>query len=341
MTALAATNPDIDHRPPPYPTSLDTEETNVTSRQQPPRSDSIQRRIAAEQDFRHGGWAQVRARTRAALLTLDKSDARIERFDECGSHAWVLRHNDHRDKYRIASSRCHDRFCTPCARERAALYADNIHRHARDRNLLFVTLTIRHSDQELSRQLDRLIRSFRLLRGSKPWTSKIAGGCAFIEVKRSRDNHHWHPHLHVIAEGTYVPQSDLAHRWHAITGDSYIVDIRRVRTTAEAARYASKYAGKPIANSATHDQGLLLQCIEALQRRRLVFTFGSWRGLRLAERHDTGEWHAVAPLAELIELAKRGNKHAQEIIDNLNKEHSCDPTTPDTPPIRGPSRQPP
>ena len=40
----------------------------------------------------------------------------------------------------------------------------------------------------------------------------------------------WHPHVHMFALlDTWIDQEHLSETWHEITGDSFIVDIRRVK----------------------------------------------------------------------------------------------------------------
>ena len=38
----------------------------------------------------------------------------------------------------------------------------------------------------------------------------------------------WHPHVHMFALlDTWIDQEHLSETWHEITGDSFVVDIRR------------------------------------------------------------------------------------------------------------------
>ena len=65
-------------------------------------------------DFRHSGWARIRARTFEALQRCGISIARRARWRMCGQLAWVMRRADITDVFKIHASYCHDRFCRPC-----------------------------------------------------------------------------------------------------------------------------------------------------------------------------------------------------------------------------------
>ena len=108
----------------------------------------------------------------------------------------------------------------------------------------FITLTLRHTDTPLADKLDRLTACFKKLRNSKCWKETQTGGAVMIEVKYDRDTGEWHPHLHIVAEGFFLHHQDLSAAWHAITTDSFRVDIRAIKTTKDAAFYVAKYVSK-------------------------------------------------------------------------------------------------
>jgi len=60
----------------------------------------------------------------------------------------------------------------------------------------------------------------------------------------------WPNHIHIVADiDQYIPQMELSETWKSVTGDSYIVDIRKVDEGGgkrRAANYLSKYLGKSI-----------------------------------------------------------------------------------------------
>ena len=245
------------------------------------------------------------------------NDARRERFLACGRSAWVVRHPDHRDRYAVRSAHCRDRFCIPCAREKGFRIAMNVLKHAQARTIRFITLTLRHSDATLTNQLTDLITSFRKLRATPLWKNNTTGGVAFLELKLARNRTHWHPHLHILQEGSYIGQSALAHEWHRITRTSYIVDVRMPRGHREVIKYVTKYAAKPLGLALTHHRARLCEALSAMAARRLMTTFGTWRGFKLCEQTPAIDWQPIAPLTELYARADAGDPWATNILANL------------------------
>jgi Replication protein len=302
------------------PTSLDPQETN-------PHAQTDQLRVLShplppDVEFRHSGWLPARRKIRASFDRCRITPDRIDRFDACGSAAWVLRDPARPDTYGMAANYCHDRFCTPCATARSHTIATNLRDHLNEQGYRLITLTLRGNNSPLADQLDRLYASFTRLRRRKLWQACISGGAAFLELTWSGASRQWHPHLHVIAQGSYIPQNLLRDTWKDITGDSFIVDVRYINDLGQTTRYVAKYAAKPHAPSYLHRPDLLDEAIIALGGRRLCLTFGSWRGFQLNRRPDPKDWKPIAPLNELIRSARHGNDAARHILQRLTR---CDP----------------
>ena len=201
---------------------------------------------------------------------------------------------------------CHDRFCVPCQRNRAARLAANLNALTADRDLRLVTLTLKHTDTPLSSQLNRLTKSFRRLRQSTPWKKTQKGGVCCLELKRSAHGDRWHPHLHAIVEGQFLSQSELAEEWKRITKDSYIVDIRRIRPGGEAVRYVTKYASKGLTVTGDERKQALAEAITALGGKRLVQCFGTWKNERTTDAPSEEAWKRWMTLEELLYQAAAG-----------------------------------
>lgn len=276
--------------------------------------------MAADQDvyFRHSGWLRDRRRVFEALGTAFPRSTRLTRFAECGSRAWVIRNEDQPDLYAVASDHCHDRFCKPCASFRGRVIANNVAAYLRNRPYRFLTLTIRTTDLTLKQGVDKLYRCFAALRRTKIWDSKVSGGCAILEVKPKESGTGWHPHIHAILEGRYLPLPLIRRHWMRITTDSFIVDIAKGRDPEQAARYVSKYITKPFDDGTIRNPERLLQAVEALHGRRLVATFGRWRGQRLTVYTPTSTWIRIAPLGMLRAKAKAGDDDALTLYTYLS-----------------------
>lgn len=315
----------------PVPSLLDAHETTVDLAQNQSPLHAQQLNHQADVQFRHSGWTRHRSAIIRAFDRLELSDRRQERFQACGSNAWVLRDINDPSHIRLAASYCRDRFCLPCQQARAQRLLRRMKPQLANRDLRFITLTLRRSADPLRQQLDHLTASFRRLRQSKLWTRTQTGGIAFTEVKRSRDGRAWHPHLHIIAEGSYVRQQDLAKAWHKASSTSYIVDIRKVRDAAQAAHYVTSYAAKPMSYACTNDAVALDEAIAALHGKRLQFTYGAWETPDLTPDDDTTEWKPVAPLNVLLDRERRGDLAAAEILNALRRRPCTrEPNVPDS-----------
>lgn len=267
--------------------------------------------------FRHSGWARLRRLIVEALRRTDQPETRIAAFADCGSHSYVLQSLENRELYRLAGSSCHDRFCLPCANERSHAIALNVTEQLVGKQSRFLTLTLKATDQPLAVTLDRLYTAFQTLRRRAFWKRRVTGGVAFLECKWVTKTCHWHPHFHILMEGRFIPYDRLKALWYEITGDSFIIDIRLVRTSAEAARYVTKYASKPFNKSYVNQSNLLDEAICALKGRKLVVTFGTWRGVILARHVSEGAWQQIGTLDSLLSQAAYGDHDAQLILAAL------------------------
>lgn len=243
-------------------------------------------------------------------------------------NAWVLRSRTNHERYKIASDRCHDRFCQPCANLRSRTIAANVRFALSGKPARFLTLTLADDNDAVEDTIRKLVSCFARLRARKLWKGTQEGGCSFVEIKRSSNADRWNVHLHVITEGKYMPHAELSKAWKAITGTSHIVDIRAVKNVDHAARYVTKYASKPMDPSVTRHAVHLQAAIKALTGRRLCTTFGTWRTMPLTAEPTEEAWEIVAPLAEILERAARGDGFSAAIITLLQGDTRCDSDQP-------------
>lgn len=267
--------------------------------------------------WRHSGWARHRSLLYDALHRCDVTDRRTESFRNCGTGAWVFESATSPGEYVIRGDRCHDRFCQPCATERSRVIGHNLSEAIGSQLFRFVTLTLRSVEPDLSGDLDRLYVGFRRLRRSRLWRDNVTASAAFAEIKWIARTNHWHVHLHLIVMGRYVDKAALSNAWMIATGDSYIVDIRLPRHSANVVRYVVKYASKPLDSSYINIPDRLDEAITALKGRRLCLTTGAWRGLPLTQSPEPGEWTPIANLDSLVRRARHGDVDALRIIAYL------------------------
>lgn len=277
--------------------------------------------------FRHSGWANARNKVARALRSSEISDKTVGRFLNCGRRQWVVREKAGERRYRVMGNYCKSRWCVPCGRAKATVLQMALRNRLEATPTRFVTLTLRHDDKPLKVMLDKLYECFRKLQRTKLWTDCVTGGAAFLEIKRGKGSSQWHPHLHCIVKGGYLPQKKLSQVWRAITTDSHIVDVRLVRKPNEVCNYITKYVTKPLDRSVIDDEATLIEAINTLHGRRSMTTFGDWRSVPLKPTTQPCDYEPVAYLDTLLEHARNGTAWALGVyaelrrLPNSMKEH--------------------
>jgi hypothetical protein len=312
-----------------------------------------------ERAHRHGEWERDRQRVDSVLCAAGIRGDVVERFRCCGSNAWLYGRKG-TGEIRVFSNSCKNRWCRPCAIARANLIAANVKAKAQGQRLRMVTLTWASDDAPLSTQITGMLRAFRRLRSDfkvaapgdrrrRPrrvvwWRQYVRGGVAFIEVTYNPETGRFHPHLHCLCAGRYVPTRPgddalggvtLSDAWRACTGGkSYVVDVRAVDDVDAAAAEVSKYASKPLDGAILAHPDAAAELVRAMAGRRLCTTFGTWRGYRLTAQlapFDPTEWVRLGPLDGLIVEAQAGNETAQRWLAQLTA------STPSNGPPRAPA----
>ena len=83
---------------------------------------------------------------------------------------------------------------------------------------------------------------------------------------------------------TWIDQEQLSETWHEITGDSFVVDIRKVKkdkqfgyskAAAEVCKYALKFGDLSVENT--------WEAFKVLKGKRLSGAFGSLYGVKIPE----------------------------------------------------------
>jgi hypothetical protein len=329
-------------------TSLETPETNEQAsewEELPPYDcpDSefrIEPITRAETLFRHSGWQGRRVRMFAAMQRTGANRTCLDRFYNCGSGAW-LELSDATHTVKAKSNHCHSRWCVPCQAERARFIYSQMAEQFPAGRLRFVTLTLRCLPSiPLKDSLDRLYRSFKELRRRPFWKQYVAGGLLCLEVKLGKGSDWWHPHLHILTAGVYMPQKELAQEWLNVTGDSSICWIRDVPPGDDAKSYVAKYVTKAVSTTVEKNPARLDEAIIAMKGRRTLATFGDWRGkVRLNEKAPDdpetklgvgrlADWHDQARAGDRVAAAvwlaaKTGEPVTQEVYDELCRRFAC------------------
>ena len=159
---------------------------------------------------------------------------------------------------------------------------------------VLITFTVKNGE-DLRERSSHLMKSFRTLldrrrdylkkgRGFNEFC-KINGAMYSYENTYNEKTKEWHPHLHMFALlDDWIDQEHLRETWHEITGDSFVVDIRRVRkekglgyskAAAEVCKYALKFGDLSVENT--------WEAFKVLKGKRLSGAFGSLWGVKIPE----------------------------------------------------------
>lgn len=244
---------------------------------------------------------------------------RLLAYLTCGCDAWIMQSRTDPERFALRSDCCHDRWCPACSKSRAMVLRANLEPLLKGKTVRFVTLTLRHDDSTLREKLDRLHGCFDTLRERTLWTTAVDAGVAFIEVKHNPETSRWHPHLHILCVGRYLPQQSLKSEWLAVTGDSHIVDVRLVQDENKVVQYVTKYITKPCPNELYRDHAALSEAVRTLKGRRLVTTFGTWRGHALLKNETLDDWVPVMKWPELLARCRDGDPQAIVIYRMVSK----------------------
>lgn len=323
---------ELDGPPPPgrgSPTSVHPLETPRTTEQTPTPDVLLEQHDELCSTFRHGFWHHRRQVTHSALKAASATDRQLEAFRTCGHGAWIHVSDEDRPRYRLSLNRCHNRWCEACAVEHRRVIVRNLREQLPRVPMRLFTFTLKSSARSLGDQLTRAWQCFSAWRKDRRIKPRLLGGLAFFEITLNSATGLWHPHLHVLTHGSYIPQ-DLARAvWSQVTGDSYIVDVRFCHNPEHAAAYVAKYASKSCGPNVHLDVGRLAECIKAFAGRRLIAAFGDWRSLSLSRTppDDVG-WSALMPLWELLARAAHGDREARFVLATLRRLDSELPVEP-------------
>lgn len=218
------------------------------------------------------------------------------------------------DRPVLIVGRCKDRMCPRCSRHNAwqmSVRLDEIISKMNTRRM--ITLTLKHLYGSLKSQIDRLMDNWKKIRKTSTWKSHVDGGLYSLEIKYDDVNKCWHPHLHVIVEGVYFDQKILSDLWKKVTGDSTIVDIRKVESSKRIGNYISKYVTKPD-EVAAWSMDILFEYMMAIRGRRLFHTFGCLHKVKVTTEKEKTEEAKGSGYTSIGNLIKGLNDGVVECI---------------------------
>ncbi len=228
---------------------------------------------------------------------------KLSLLHSCRVHAWFVR-NELTGEVRIRSDSCGLRWCPMCQQARQNYIAQQISPWlCRVNYPKLLTLTLRHTSKPLQGQVEFLYQCFQKFRKRKYISSMTAGGVWFFQVKKSKDNWAWHPHLHVLLDSEFMDRKILSKIWKDVTGGSSVIDIRSIDDTDRAVKHHARYCAGPtgLVDLELHEQLELYDCFKG---RRLVGCFGSAKRISLRPRPpaDSDHWENIGSWSNVIHL---------------------------------------
>jgi len=218
-----------------------------------------------------------------AFIESGSNSEYVSRYLSCRTRAWFVRDSETGSVY-VASNCCRLRWCPLCAYAKSRAVSSNVSDWCKTRNdLRFLTLTLKHSSSPLRSQIDYLYSCFRRLRKHKQFKPFCRGGIWFFQCKYIEDSGQWHPHLHILIAGKFIPQEWLSKLWCHITKGSSVVDIRAVKNSGAVADYVARYVSTP-AKLSSLTLPLRVELFETFHGRRLCGTFGVAKKVRLSRK---------------------------------------------------------
>jgi len=314
--------PGLDSDGPAVGPSLDTEETSEHETPQ-----------VTYRDFLVSGCRQQVAAARKVVQVVGTGDPenRLKAFDSCRTVAWFVRHSVS-GKIRVASSRCGNRWCPLCIKTRRFAIVQSVtawmNKVVQPK---FMTLTLKHTNSPLSEQITALYKFFKELK-RRPWFKKrVFGGVWFFQVKVSKADGLYHPHIHILFQGRFIDHAKICQIWKQITHGSDIVDIRAVKNPKKAAEYVARYASAPCDLSKETEEKAI-EIATALHGRRICGSWGLAKSVKFKPSlpDDAAQWQKLGGFNQIIEGAK-WNDIDSEIVKCWKDGTMCRIVPPDMP----------
>lgn len=278
------------------PLSVHTLETTCAEPSQPSERSSraisqLQRQASALELYSH--------------LDYSPENSKARRLQLCRKTGYFVRHKE-TGQVRLALESCKLRWCALCGSAKVSWITHSVSEWLANRSRpKFATFTLKHRDIDLEQLLDDLYRFFFALRRSKDFCSHVRGGIWFFHIKLSSADGLWHIHLHCVLDSDYFPQAELSDLWLKITGNSRIVDIRKIDNPGKAANEVARYAACPCDLSKnTLDNNV--NVLRALHGKRICGAWGTAKGVRLKPPRDEHPelWINVGSRTVILELCK-------------------------------------
>ncbi len=260
--------------------------------------------------------SQEYSRIQSAYAMLDELEEtrREVQLLNCHTLAYFARHKE-TGEVKIISQSCNLRWCPVCSKSKQALITKNVSNWLRMfKHPKILTLTKKHAERPLKEQIGELYKNFQNLRKRKFFKSAVTGGVWFFQIKRSKTDGLWHPHIHCLITGLFLPRDKLSKLWLKITGDSPVCDVRAVKDPDSACRHVARYATSP-ANLDNLSACEIAEIIQACHGRRFLGTWGLAKSISFKRepQSDKDSWESVGGWWSIMDF-RTSDSGAKEIF---------------------------
>lgn len=165
-----------------------------------------------------------------------------------------------------------------------------------------------HLRSSLRRQTEMRKQALHGLR-SPIEMNKALGGVGSIEVKKGSGSGTWHIHQHSIwlcHERPY--ETRLSENWLYITGDSYIVDVKKIDHENPLTGFLEVFAYAVKASCMNLPD--TLEAFKVLSSKRLINSFGIFRGVEIPEDLTDGTPDEDLPFVDLFYQYFKGSGYS-------------------------------
>lgn len=242
------------------------------------------------QDAIHAPHQKPRERIMAALLNsgIPSLQRQAVTMSTCAANVHLF-YNAVTGSVRNFTFACKARLCPYCGSRRskhvAAQMIPLVQAMKRPRHLV---LTVKSKPGDLRDLVKDLVGWFAKLRRTPFWKQNVYAGVYTIEITINERTGLWHPHVHIIFEGQYMPQAKLRTLWHDITNGSEIVWIEEAYSKDGLVRELCKYIGKPQKSEHWTDAQLVEYAL-AVRGMRMVQTFGKRKPKAITDDNPADE----------------------------------------------------
>ncbi len=131
---------------------------------------------------------------------------------------------------------------------------------------------------DLKEGIVSLWAAFTRLRHRKVW-KRVRGAVAVLEVTFNRQNSTWHPHLNILVDSQFLPQSDLLAEWNDVCEGQASAGVWIERADRSTLPELFKYVTKLV--DFVDNAEAVKQFLSATKMLRFIRTYGEYYGFEL------------------------------------------------------------